>query len=184
MFQRLFGSARSANQAIVEALYGSIVAAARQPVLYAVYATPDTPLGRFEMVGLHVFLLLDRLRDEPAPAPDVAQDLTDRFFADMESSLRELGIGDLGVPKRMKKLARMFYGRTLSYSRALRESDRAGLADALARNIRPGSARDAAADALAAYVVAAEQHLASQAAGRLTSGAVEFPHPAELGAAR
>jgi len=152
MFKRLFGRRRG-SQAIVEALYGEIVAAARQPVFYRDWRVPDTPLGRFEMLPIHAFLVLDRLKDERGAARALAQELVDHFFSDVESSLRELGIGDMGIPKRMKKLARMFYGRVTSYSDALRRDDLAALAQALARNVRPADrVADAAAEALAAYV--------------------------------
>lgn len=181
MFTRFFGRRHLANQAIVEALYAEIVAAARQPALYTRCLTPDTPLGRFEMVGLHAFLVLERLAGEPGAASDVAQDLTDRFFADLEDSLRELGIGDAGVPKRMKKLARMFFGRTLAYRKALENGDRTMLADALARNVRPGAARDAAALSLADYVMETERILAAQAAAALLAGRLAFAEAAAAG---
>ncbi len=140
MFQRLFGRERSANRAITEALYASIVAAARQPLFYSDWNVPDTPLGRFEMLSLHMFLFQHRLRGETGASRELAQILIDEFFTDVDHSLRELGIGDLGMPKRMKKLARMFYGRTVAYADALERGDRAALAAALARNIRPDAA--------------------------------------------
>ncbi len=123
MFQRLFGRERHANRAITEALYGEIVAAARQKTIYSDWNVPDTPLGRFEMVSLVMFLFQNRLYGETGPSADVAQVLIDEFFTDVEHSLRELGISDVGVPKRMKKLARMFYGRTAAYADALERGD-------------------------------------------------------------
>ena len=132
MFQRFFGRRNQANRAVVDALYGQIVAAARQPILYSVWAVPDTPLGRFEMLSVHVFLFLHRVRAAAPPLPEIAQDLTDVFFADVEDALRAFGIGDLGVPKRMKKLARMFYGRAQAYGAAVDAGDHAALAAALA----------------------------------------------------
>ncbi|MBE7185198.1 MAG: ubiquinol-cytochrome C chaperone [Methylobacterium mesophilicum] len=179
MLERLFSRKRQANRAIIEALYGQIVAAARQPAFYAQWNVPDTPLGRFEMIGLHVFLVLRRLQDQSVAARDVAQEVTDTFFADIEGSLRDLGIGDLGIPKRVKKLARMFYGRTASYGEALERDDRAVLADALVRNIRPGAARDAEADALASYVSAAAALLAAQPLDGIVAGNLRFPFAGE-----
>jgi len=123
MFQRLFGRERNANRAITEALYAQIVAAARQTVFYSDWNVPDTPLGRFEMLSLHMFLFQHRLRGEEGVAQEVAQVLIDEFFLDVEHSLRELGVGDVGVPKRMKKLAKMFYGRTAAYDDALERGD-------------------------------------------------------------
>jgi cytochrome b pre-mRNA-processing protein 3 len=174
MFKRIFGSG-AANRKTTDALYEQIVAAARQPLLYAVWNVPDTPLGRFEMIALHVFLVLHRLRGETGDAHDVAQNLTDTFFADVEHSIRELGIGDLGVPKRMKKLARMFYGRAVAYGEAIDRDDRAALAAALARNVRPGDALWPQAAELAGYGLAAHRGLAAQHLSGLVSGRIEFP---------
>jgi cytochrome b pre-mRNA-processing protein 3 len=180
MFKRLFAR-RSANEAIVDALYEQIVAAARQPFLYLDARAPDTPLGRYEMIALHAFLVLERLRGQPGAAADVAQELTDRFFADMEDGLRGLGIGDLGIPKRMKKLARMFFGRTLAYRAALADRDGDALADALVRNVRPGEKRDEAAERLALYVFKTEHALACQDLAAILAGRVGFiATPAEM----
>ena len=175
MFKRMFGAAASANRTITDALYDQIVAAARQPLLYAEWNVPDTPLGRFEMIALHVFLVLHRLRGETGEARDVAQNLTDAFFADVEHSMRELGIGDLGVPKRMKKLARMFYGRAVAYGEAIDRDDRPALAAALARNVRPDEPSWPQAAELAGYVMAAHRGLAAQPLSDLISGRIEFP---------
>jgi cytochrome b pre-mRNA-processing protein 3 len=177
MFKRLFGGERHANRAIADALYGQIVAAARQPVFYSDWSVPDTPLGRFEMLSLHMFLFQHRLRGEAGTSREIAQVLTDDFFTDLDHSLRELGIGDAGVPKRMKKLARMFYGRTKAYADALEAGDRAALAAALARNVRPESSEWPEADALAAYVMEADSALAGQPSGTIHDGAIGFPAP-------
>jgi cytochrome b pre-mRNA-processing protein 3 len=177
MFQRLFGRQRQANRMITDALYGQIVAAARQPVFYSDWNVPDTPLGRFEMLSVHMFLFLHRVRNEAGAMREVAQVLTDDFFADVEHSLRELGIGDLGVPKRMKKLARMFYGRATSYAEALDRGDWSSLSAALSRNVRPESADWIEADLLAGYVMAANQRLSEQAVEGILAGKLQFPDP-------
>ncbi|BCG95065.1 ubiquinol-cytochrome C chaperone family protein [Mesorhizobium sp. 131-2-1] len=175
MFQRLFGRERQANRAITEALYAQIVAAARQTVIYSDWNVPDTPLGRFEMLSLHMFLFQHRLRGENGAATEVAQVLIDEFFLDVEHSLRELGISDVGVPKRMKKLAKMFYGRMAAYDDAVERDDRDALAAALARNILPEAAVWPQALLLAAYVADAARHLAAQPAESIASGTVTFP---------
>jgi cytochrome b pre-mRNA-processing protein 3 len=175
MFQRLFGRERQANRAITEALYAQIVAAARQTVFYSDWNVPDTPLGRFEMLSLHMFLFQHRLRGENGAATEVAQVLIDEFFLDVEHSLRELGISEVGVPKRMKKLAKMFYGRTAAYDDALERDDKEALAAALARNILPEAAVWPQAPLLAAYVADAARHLAAQPAESIASGTVTFP---------
>ena len=175
MFQRLFGRERHTNRAITEALYAQIVAAARQTVFYSDWNVPDTPLGRFEMLSLHMFLFQHRLRGKAAVAGEVAQALIDEFFMDVEHSLRELGIGDVGVPKRMKKLARMFYGRSAAYDDALERDDREALAAALARNIRPDAGAWPQASLLAGYVADASRQLAAQPTESIVSGTVAFP---------
>lgn len=174
MFQRMFGRERNANRAIAAALYESIVAAARQEAFYSHWNVPDTPLGRFEMVSLHMFLFQRRMRAE-GPSRDVAQVLIDDFFQDVDHSLRELGIGDLGIPKRMKKLARMYYGRTAAYSEALDRDDKQALAAALTRNVRPDSAVWPEAERLAGYVIEADKLLAAQSDEALCAGNVEYP---------
>ncbi|TIL57116.1 MAG: ubiquinol-cytochrome C chaperone [Mesorhizobium sp.] len=175
MFQRLFGRERHANRAITEALYAPIVAAARQTVFYSDWDVPDTPLGRFEMLSLHMFLFQHRLRGEGGVAGEVAQVLIDEFFMDVEHSLRELGIGDVGVPKRMKKLAKMFYGRTAAYDDALERNDHDALVAALARNVRPDAGTWPQATHLAGYVADVSRRLAEQPTESIVSGTVAFP---------
>jgi cytochrome b pre-mRNA-processing protein 3 len=177
MFQRMFGRERNANRAITEALYASIVAAARQPVFYSDWAVPDTPLGRFEMLSLHMFMFQHRMHKEIGPSRDIAQILIDDFFTDVDHSLRELGIGDLGVPKRMKKLAKMYYGRTAAYDDALDRGDNEALAAALSRNIRPDASSWPEATQLADYVLDAVEALAAQDSETIRGGKVNFPAP-------
>ena len=174
MFSRLFGTRRDENAEIVGKLYDKIVAAARQPVFYAEWNVPDTPLGRYEMMALHMFLFLHRTRGATGSLAALSQDLTDEFFKDVDHSLCELGIGDVGVPKRMKKLARMFYGRAESYGTALDAGDRDALMQALARNILPGAQEWPQAGQLADYVTASASALKSQADDSLVAGEVAY----------
>ncbi len=182
MFKRLLGFGANPNTIIVDDLYATIVAAARQPVCYSQWQVPDTPLGRFEMVSLSLFLLLHRLRGEKGQAAEIAQDLVDTFFKEVEHSIRELGIGDMGVPKRMKKLARMFYGRVESYSAALDARDEEALAAALKRNIQPTTEDWPEARHLARYALVAADSLASQPVERIVSGEVDYPEAATVSA--
>lgn len=176
MFRRLFGPRSDSSLAVTDALYGQIVAAARQQALYSAWNVPDTPLGRFEMLSLHMFLFLHRLRGEDSAA-STGQTIIDEFFRDVDHSLRELGIGDMGVPKRIKKLARMFYGRAASYGEALDRGDRPALAAALARNVAPERPVWPECGALAVYVVEARDALASQETAQFLSGELRFPAP-------
>lgn len=175
MFQRLFGRERRSNRAVTEALYERIVAAARQPVFYSDWGVPDTPLGRFEMLSLHMFLFQHRLHGEEGQSRDLAQVLIDEFFLDVDHSLRELGISDVGVPKRMKKLAKMYYGRTAAYADALERADSAALEAALRRNVRPDAEAWPEAAGLASYAQQAVAALAAQPSGSICAGALHFP---------
>jgi cytochrome b pre-mRNA-processing protein 3 len=134
---QFLGFGPRSNEVVVNALFAAIVAAARAPVLYERFGVPDTPLGRFEMMSLHMGLVLRAARGVEGPLRDLTQTLTEEFFTDVDHSLRELGIGDSGVPKRMKKLASMFYGRVDAYTRAIDDQDASALAAALERNITP-----------------------------------------------
>ncbi len=175
MFNRLFRRDRASNRAITEALYLKIVAAARQPVFYSDWGVPDTPLGRYEMMSLHMVLALRRMRADEAALRDVAQEVTDHFFLEVDHSLRELGVGDMGVPKRMKRLAKMHYGRAAAYNAALDAEDIPALAGALARNIWPKETGDARPAALARYALSAAAALAQQPATDIQSGELAFP---------
>jgi cytochrome b pre-mRNA-processing protein 3 len=180
MFSRLFGGGRRQNQEVTDALYEQIVAAARQPVFYSDWGVPDTPLGRYEMLSLHMILFLERARGASKPLADIAQEITDEFFQDIDHSLRELGIGDTSVPKRMKRLARMFYGRAESYQKALLSGDAAELSAAVARNVRPEEAAWPQADHLARHLLATHGALAAQDEEALLSGTIRFPAPAPV----
>jgi len=175
MLRRWFGSGRQSSRAITDALYSEIVAAARQPLFYSHWNVPDTPIGRFEMLSLHMFLFLHRLREETGVAREAAQELTDIFFRDVEHSLRELGVSDQGVPRRMKKLARMFYGRAMAYGAALDQRDAAALREALKRNVL--TERAEGARSLAAYIFRAWESLAEQEIPAMLSGRLSFPEP-------
>jgi cytochrome b pre-mRNA-processing protein 3 len=144
---------RDPRRTIIARLYERVATASRQPGLYLELGIPDTLEGRFEALALHMVLALRALRTMPAPADEVAKDLTDAFFRDLDASLREMGVGDTSVPKRMKKLGEAFFGRAHAYDGALNAGDAEVLAVALGRNVT-GSA--APAPLLARYAVAAD----------------------------
>jgi cytochrome b pre-mRNA-processing protein 3 len=178
MILSLFSRKAKANEAITNALYDAIVAAARQPTLYSDFEVPDSPLGRYEMLSLHVFLFVRRIKGRTEALRSIGQEVTDEFFKDVDHSLRELGIGDTGVPKRMKKLARMFYGRIESYDKALENSDYPALVAALARNVRPDTPNWAGATPLANYVGQVVRQLEDQSDDMIATGKVTFPDAA------
>jgi cytochrome b pre-mRNA-processing protein 3 len=152
----------------IEAIYGMIVAQARLPDFYRAYSVPDTVNGRFDMVLLHLWLVLRRIRGTA-----VAQGLFDRFCSDMDANLREMGVGDITVPRRMHKYAESFYGRMGAYDKALEEGGNA-LTDALARNVLVG-AESAAAEPLAGYVLKAIRALDAYDVKQLEGGDWSFP---------
>jgi cytochrome b pre-mRNA-processing protein 3 len=123
-----------ASEAAARALYEAVVAQSRQPAFYASLGVPDTLDGRFDMVVLHVFLLLHRFHREGRAAKQLAQNLFDTLFEDMDYNLRELGVGDLGVGRRIKVMAKALYGRIAAYEAGLAADDVA-LASALERNL-------------------------------------------------
>lgn len=157
-------------------LYGAAVAAARAPRFYAEIGVPDTTAGRFELVCLHVGLLIRRLRaasDKQADA--LGQAVFDAMFADMDVNLREMGIGDLSVGKRVKMLWEGFHGRTTSYAEALDAQDAAALAGALERNIwvKEPAPPEASAQ-LALYAQGLSDLLAGQEVAAMLRGEVRF----------
>ncbi|KQT51025.1 hypothetical protein ASG43_05655 [Aureimonas sp. Leaf454] len=123
---------RERNREIVDDLYAGIVETSRRPMLFVEAGLPDTVMGRFESLSISVFLVLARCGEDPELKP-LAQDLVDRFMLDVEDSIRELGIGDVSVPKRMRKLAGMFYERVGAYDAPLAVGDREALALGLQR---------------------------------------------------
>ena len=160
MIPGFFRRARERRRTI-GTLHQRIGEAARRPDLYEVLGVPDTVEGRFEALSLHVILVLRRLGHLPPPADEVAQELIDSVFVQLDESLRELGVGDMGVSKRIKKLGASFYARAGAYGTALDADDTRGLAASLARNVL---AQDdaGAADGLAAYVRASADILGTQ----------------------
>ncbi|PQA75244.1 ubiquinol-cytochrome C chaperone family protein [Brucella oryzae] len=183
MILQLFRRKSKANEAIVLRVYEVIVAAARQKRFYAQFQVPDMPLGRYEMLSLHIFLALHRMKGENKALGDLAQDIADEFFKDVDHSLRELGIGDQGVPKRMKKLARMFYGRVAAYGAALDANDADALAAALTRNIRPDLEFWPHAHHLSEYVLACRDHLQKISDDALATGDISYMDADEIGLA-
>ncbi|MBW3098777.1 ubiquinol-cytochrome C chaperone family protein [Pseudohoeflea coraliihabitans] len=168
---------KKANSALVTRQYEAITESARQPVFYRDMNVPDTVMGRFEMITLHMVLYFRHSRDAGPTARLVAQEIIEAFFEDIDHSMRELGIGDAGVPKRMKKIGRMFYGRADSYEAALAADDREALAAALARNIHPATPPPTAPSmqALAEHAFRVDRALANVAQAEYEGGTVHFP---------
>jgi cytochrome b pre-mRNA-processing protein 3 len=174
-----FRKPRIAPRGTIEAIYGMIVTQAREPLFYRDLAVPDTVNGRFDLLVLHLWLVLRRLRVTEGAA-GLSQALFDRFCNDMDDNLREMGVGDLTVPKRMQAFGEAFYGRTAAYDMALEAGDEP-LAQALCKNILNGE-RIESARRLALYTKAVIEILAGQDEQALLAVSWKFPSPMGLSA--
>jgi cytochrome b pre-mRNA-processing protein 3 len=156
----------------IDAIYGMIVTRAREPLFYRDLGVPDTVNGRFDLLLMHLWLVLRRLKSVGSGTA-LSQALFDHFCADMDDNLREMGVGDLAVPKRMRAFGEAFYGRTAAYDMALTEGSEA-FAQALCKNVLDGE-RIEKARKLAAYAEAAMADLAQLDEATLLRGAWRFP---------
>lgn len=172
-FLGLFGRGRRERAGFQ--LYVTTVAAARDPYLYTDCGVPDTLDGRFDLIGLHAFLLIRRLTREPEPGPTVAQAVFDAMFSDMDINLRELGVSDLAVGRRVKDMWEAFHGRSRAYAEALDAADDPALEAAIARNVwRGADPPPGSAAALVRIAHAQLRHLSAQPLAVLERGEVTF----------
>lgn len=174
MFGRLFRR----DDDIQTSLYGAIATQSRTPILYTDFAVPDTIEGRFEMVVLHLAIVLRRLGAAGDEASEIGQGIFDIFCREMDRSLREMGVGDLSVPKKMRKIGEAYYGRAAAYDEALRSRDGATLAVALTRNVYGGRGGEPAIG-LAAYALAADTAVRDRPMRDFVAGRIAFPDPAD-----
>ena len=157
--------------------YRQVVEQARRPEFFTVLGVPDTLDGRFELICLHVFLYLRRLKGERPPAVALAQHFVDTMFADFDRSLREIGTGDLSVGRQIRRMAEAFYGRVRAYDEGLQGSD-AQLSAAFGRNLYGTAAATPEQLArMAAYLRREAAHLGAQQAAVLFAGTVVFGAP-------
>ena len=164
----------------IHALYGMIVAQARSRAFYADYGVPDTVEGRFELLVLHLVLLLNRLgrtNEAGGQGHNLEQRLFDVFCRDLDDNLREMGVGDMAVPRRMRQFAEAFYGRQAAYNAAMSATDQRELEKALARNIFGVVAVDERAVRLARYARATASQLDAEDKDALAAGKAVFPSP-------
>ncbi len=169
-------------------LYLAAVRQARDPVLYTDGGVADTLDGRFDVIVLHVVPVMRRLRQCDEPGRQLSQSLFDVMFDDMDQSLREMGVGDLRVGKRVKQMARAFYGRAAAYDQAFDQAPGAGrrrsIAEALERNVfnndPPAADR---VQAMAGYIETLLDALDRQASAALLAGEIDLPPVPPLAAA-
>lgn len=160
------------------AVYAGILEHIRKPEFYTMYAVPDTFDGRFDLMLVHVFLAIDgATRGAGTQAQAFNQALFDTVFADMDQTLREMGIGDMGIPKHMRRMMKAFNGRMHAYDAGLREG---ALKEALSRNLY-GTLRNpppCEVENMALYMQDSVSRLQKQGAEAIMCGAVSFPDPA------
>ena len=173
LLKRLFDFGRPSEQP--EALHAALLAQARHPAFYE-GGVPDTFEGRFDLLLLHLVLLLGRLREDEVTRA-LAQDVFDHFFREMDRALREMGVGDLSVPRRVHDMAEAFYGRARAYDAALGTPGNEALEAALDRNVFAGTGDREAPARLARYVRAAVETLAAVPREDFLAGRLRFPDP-------
>ena len=168
---------RKQRRELATRLLEVVIDQARRPAFYATYGVPDTMLGRYEMVGLHAYVLLRRLKRIGGQGPRIAQTLHDQIFDDFDVALREAGLGDMGIGKRMKKLARNLHGRISAYERGLAAGDEE-MAAALRRNLYASAEpSDAEVAAMIAYVRRARAEVDACTPETLWEARSVFPDP-------
>ncbi len=174
-----FRKARLAPRGTIEIIYGMIVTQAREPLFYRHLGVPDTVNGRFDLLLLHLWMVLRHLRSMPGAA-ELSQALFDRFCEDMDANLREMGIGDLAVPKKMQAFGEAFYGRAAAYDMAMADGAEA-MALAICRNVLGGGSIENARR-LVIYVEEAMGSLAKESDVKALGTSWTFPLPLSEGA--
>lgn len=159
-------------------LYGVIVTQARQPGFFAVLGVSDTPEGRTDMIILHLFIVLERLNAAGAEGRKTARVLSEIFVTDIDDCLREMGVGDLSVPKKVKRAAQAMGERCQAYlSAATSAPDGTLLASEIASTVSGLGENPASAAALAHYVLRARSCITNMSDSALLTGEVGFPPP-------
>ncbi len=177
MLQRLFKPRPTAVAG--RALFKALSAQARQPVFYERLGVLDTLEGRFELYVLHLVLVLHRLKGEGAQAAETSQATFDAFLRNLDEGLRDMGVGDLSVGKKMRKLGEAVYGRIKGYDHAFAEADEpAALEAVIVRTVYQDRADARAAHALARYAAAAAARLAALPLNEVIQGRLDWPEVA------
>ena len=182
MVKRLLSRFFGRKAPSTDAAYAAIVAQARQPAFYAALGVPDTPEGRFRMVALHVILFVDALLEggtdaaaETEERKALARAVQEKMFDELDASLREMGVSDLAVPKRMHRLADAFFAQLGALRAALAADERAALQEALARHIYAETETAEHAAALADYVQGARDALRGLPLAVMRAGRIPWP---------
>jgi len=169
---------RNTDARKADELYGAVVAQARKPAFYSLYGVPDTMSGRYELIILHLALVLDRLKGGGVEADTVGRRTLERFVTDMDDCMREIGVGDMTVPKKVKKAAAGFYERAHAYGLLLANNDEETLAEALSDIVYQRDPADPSSPRrLAAYATSVHTSLKAQPVDTLSDVTLAFPEP-------
>jgi len=174
----LFSAKRRSDRDAAERIYAACRDAARRPALYLSYGVPDTLQGRFEMLALSLFPVLNRLMHDPGDDPALARLVSERLVEDMDATFREMGVSDPAMPRRMKTLYRSFAGRITAYRDAMEKPEPA-LAEAIARNVFADTQGNGGAAGLADYLRACVRALAAADLSGIRDGKIRFPEIVE-----
>ncbi len=153
---------KSSSQPAPQQLYGSLMTHARSIEFFTDFGVPDSVMGRFDVLSLHIYLLARRLREDGSPiAMDLSQEVFDLYVSDVERALRELGIGDTSVPKKKKKMIRSFYGQIDDFDEAINEGDEKTITHKVSERYL-SEVENPKPEILAKYMLATEAHLKTQ----------------------
>jgi cytochrome b pre-mRNA-processing protein 3 len=168
----------SHEKKIAHKLYKIIVKQSRQPAFYESFGVADTFDGRFDMISLHMILIIRRMKSDIDQSRKLSQALFDIMFDDIDLNLRELGIGDMGVLHRVKKMTKAFYGRLESYDQGLKLKDDTILSAALERNLyRENPVTEVNLRSIVSYIRKQSLYLEKVNIDVLLSGELDFQHP-------
>jgi len=174
---KLFSKKPARSDAATE-LYAAVVAQARNEVFFLECEVPDTVDGRFDLVLLHAFLLFHRLKADHEATKELGQEVFDLMFENLDQNLRELGVGDMGIGRRIKGMAQAFYGRVQSYEEALEAGDEHRLEDALRRNLfRKCEPAETSVKTVSAYVFESSKNLDAIPVQQIAAGKIDFGSP-------
>ncbi|MEP3049461.1 MAG: ubiquinol-cytochrome C chaperone family protein [Roseibium sp.] len=176
----IFGLFRRKSRDAEHKVYCEIVAQARQPVFYTDFLVPDTIDGRFDLIVAHAVLYFRRMRAEGRDVAEFTQAVFDLFFQDMDASLREMGVSDTRVPKKVKVMGEAFYGRADVYIPAIDSGNIDELAEALGRNIYPDQPEPTSQKRLARYFIETAKRLETIPAKELMGGNISWADPDEF----
>jgi cytochrome b pre-mRNA-processing protein 3 len=168
---------RAARKEAAEKIYDAIVAQSRNAAFYLKCGVPDTLSGRFDMLVIHMFVVLQILKLGGREGQLLAQEIVEAFIREMDTIVRDLGVSDRNVPKEVRKIAQLFYGQLLAYSTALQRNDTKGLANEVWKSFQSGEGSNAqiAADAISAYMRGAIKNIQEMPLNMLLQGNIRFP---------